>query len=140
VQHAPCCAASLEDLERDLHEHIHEENTILFPRVRAACRTLPRSSPRPDRGMTAMPGGPPQATLPTMPIAADRAVRATRHGAVWRADGGAIVQGSLEVEAEELRLRGAAGEERAERDVRYGDIRSVRIGRRQGAAQRRPAV
>ena len=25
--------ASLEDLERDLHEHIHEENNVLFPRA-----------------------------------------------------------------------------------------------------------
>jgi len=25
--------AALADLERDLHEHIHEENNILFPRT-----------------------------------------------------------------------------------------------------------
>ena len=27
---------SLRELELDLHQHVHEENNILFPRVRAA--------------------------------------------------------------------------------------------------------
>ena len=33
----------LEELERDLHQHIHKENNILFPRVRAQVEQLPRT-------------------------------------------------------------------------------------------------
>ena len=28
---------ALDGLERDLHQHIHEENNVLFPRLRAHC-------------------------------------------------------------------------------------------------------
>lgn len=36
---------ALEALEHDLHEHVHEENNILFPRARAAMRDTPERPP-----------------------------------------------------------------------------------------------
>jgi regulator of cell morphogenesis and NO signaling len=35
--------AGLEDLERDLHRHIHLENNVLFPQAIEAERTLVQS-------------------------------------------------------------------------------------------------
>ncbi|MDX6487281.1 MAG: hypothetical protein QOF43_2434 [Gaiellaceae bacterium] len=53
----------------------------------------------------------------------------TSYGVVWREGEQPLARGKLELLARVLRLEGMAGSEPTTREIRYGDLGEVRIGR-----------
>jgi hypothetical protein len=51
---------------------------------------------------------------------------------IWTADGGAPLAGRLDVYGDRLHLDGGSRDTRAQREVRYDEIASARIGRENG--------